>query len=58
MESQEKEYAALFEQIERDKKHIFDDMEKTRALSDECAAELTALIAEFKSTHAHLYDVK
>ncbi len=46
---------ALFEQIERDKKHIFDDMDKTRALSDGAAAELMEIIAEFKKTHAHLY---
>jgi len=45
----------LLKQIERDKKHIFEEMEKTRALSDELAAELTTYIGEFKKTHAHLY---
>ena len=47
--------AELFGLIEREKAHIFKSIEDTRALSDEIAAELKALVADFKVTNAHLY---
>jgi F-type H+/Na+-transporting ATPase subunit alpha len=45
----------LLELIERDKPHLFTEMEKTRSLSDEMIKELTDLIPTFKEMHAHLY---
>lgn len=46
---------ALFDLIEREKAHIFDSIRTERAINDTILAELTALIPDFKKTHAHLY---
>ncbi len=46
---------ALFDLIEREKTHIFKLIETERAINDTVLAELTALIPDFKKTHAHLY---
>lgn len=45
----------LFSMIERDKKNIFDNIEKERALSDETTADLNGVIETFKKTRTELY---
>ena len=45
----------LFDMIERDKKHIFENIQSERALSDAIIAELTEVIETFKKTQTQLY---
>lgn len=47
--------AELLAMIERDKAHIFENIQKERALSDETIADLTAVIETFKKTQTQLY---
>ena len=47
--------AELLAMIERDKSHIFENIQKERALSDETIADLIAVIETFKKTQTQLY---
>ena len=46
---------ALFEMIERDRKEIFNTIEKERAISEETEASLKTTIADFKIAHPQFY---
>jgi len=47
--------AELLAMIERDKAHIFENIQKERALSEETIADLIAVIETFKKTQTQLY---